>query len=107
MERVTTQLSELTTAKTAALVTAGINNGEDLSAITFDDITLTLGTATIMKRRKLLHIGTPSTYLARGQVVNEATTIPMIINHINTPVAPVVNNPAPQANPPPPSDHRR
>ena len=51
MERVITQLSGLTAVAEAVAFTnvRGINNGEDLLAITFEDVTFTLGTATIVK----------------------------------------------------------
>ena len=102
MERVIATLLGLTVAEIAALASEGINNGEDPSGTAFDDVTSTLGTVTVVRRRKPSHVGSCS---ARGHPVNEAMTVPMLVNHLNTPVAPVANNPAPQArDPPPPPD---
>ena len=43
--------------------------------------------------------------MGKYSVVNEAKTMPTIINHLNNPVAPVANNnPAPQVHPSPPPD---
>ena len=83
MKSVITTLSGQTVAEIATLATERINSGEDLSAIAFDNVVLILETANIVKRRKLSHVGG---YLAWGQAVNEATTMPMIIVHLSTPL---------------------
>jgi hypothetical protein len=97
-------LSGFTTADNTALAAQGIANGEDLSAITFVDITDILGEASVVKRRRLSLIGS---YLARGQVIDEDTTMPNIITYLNTPVVPVINpTAAPPAAPRPPDPAR-
>jgi hypothetical protein len=74
------------------LVAQGIVNGEDLFTITFADITDILPDTSVVKHRKLSHIGSD---FARGQVINEATTMPTIITYLNTPVVHVINPAAP------------
>jgi hypothetical protein len=105
MERAITVLSGLTPDEIVTLASEGVNNGEDLSAVTFADISAILETASVVKRRKLSHIGN---YLAQGHLINDATTMPLIINHLSTPVAPIANNAAQAALPPiPPPDPTR
>jgi hypothetical protein len=104
MERTIVTLAGLNAADTAALAAQGIVTGEDLSAITFADISSTMENASVVQRRKLSHIGS---YLARGQVISEATTMPTIINYLNTPVVPVMNPAPPQLAPPRPPDPSR
>jgi hypothetical protein len=106
MERAITVLSGLTPDEIVTMASEGINNGEDLSAVTFADISAILENASVVKRRKLSHIGN---YLAQGQLITDATTMPLIINHLNTPVAPMANNALPAALPPipPPPDPTR
>jgi hypothetical protein len=101
MERFIPTLSGLTADENTAMTDAGINNAEDLSAVTYEDISIVLDQASIVKRRKLAHI---ASYLARGQTIDAATTMPMIITFLNTPI---VNNQAPQQQPPYPPDPAR
>jgi hypothetical protein len=104
MEQSIVNLSGLTTEEVNALAAAGIRNGEDLSMIEFGDISTIMTAASIVKRRKLSHVGR---YLARGQEIDDATTMPTITSYLNTPVAPVVNNPVPPVYVPPPPDPSR
>ena len=104
MESAIVTLTGLTVAEGGLLATAGIRCGEDLSMVSFDDISDLLTEASIVKRRKLSHI---SAYLSRGQIIDDATTMPSIMSYLNTPVAPVVNNPLPPPYVPPPPDPTR
>ena len=72
--------------------------------LVFKDISAILTEASIVKRRKLTHIGG---YLGRGQVSEDATRMPSIISYLNTPVASVMKNPLPSVHVPPPVDPRR
>jgi hypothetical protein len=90
----------LDAAETAALAVNGVTTREDLLMITFDDITDALPDGTsIVKRQMLSLIGW---YLARGQLINVATTMPEINSYLNTPPIPVYNQGAPPPPPPPP-----
>ena len=104
MEQAIVNLSGITVAEGAALTAAGIRHGEDLSMVAFEDISEIMTGASIVKRRKLTHIGS---YLARGKVIDDATTMPLIISYLNTLVALVVDNPLPPVYVPPPADPTR
>jgi hypothetical protein len=66
-----------------SLAMLGVNNGADLSFITFEDLTDILGATSIVKRRKLSLIGS---YVMWGQVIDVTTMMPMITSYLNTPV---------------------
>jgi hypothetical protein len=100
MDVVIRTLSSLDAAETAALATNGVMTREDLSMITFEDITYALPDGTsVVKRRRLSLI---SQYLARGQTIDVATTMPEIINYLNTPPVPIFKQGPPVMPPPPP-----
>lgn len=107
MERVITVLPALTTDEVNSLAGQdGIRSGDALTIVTFPDITEILTEASVVvKCQKLSLIGS---YLARGQTIEEATMRPNIVNHLNTPVAPVNTNQPdaplyPRLPPPPPT----
>jgi hypothetical protein len=93
MDTVIRTLLGLDAAETTALANNGVISWEDLSMVTFDDITdiIPVGMS-IMKRRRLFLI---SQYLALGQTVNVASTMPDINSYLNTPAVPVFNQAAP------------
>ena len=91
MEQTIIDLSGLEAAEIAALATLGVNNGADLSFITFEDLTDILGATSIVKLRKLSLIGS---YVMWGQVIDVTTMMPMITSYLNTPVQ-QNNNPVP------------
>jgi hypothetical protein len=97
MERGITVLSGMTTDEATSLVAQGIVCGDDLTIVTFADITEILTDASVVKHQKLSLIGS---YLALGRTIDEATTVPTIVEHLNTPVT-QANNPNPPDAPPP------
>jgi hypothetical protein len=96
----------LDATETAALAANGVATREDLSMITFEDVTAALPDGTsIVKRQILSLIGR---YLARGQLIDPATTMPEINSYLNTPPIPVYNQGVPPLPPqPPPPDPTR
>ncbi len=97
MERFIPTLSGLTADENTAVTDAGINNAEDLSAVTYEDISVVPDQASIVKRRKLSHV---ESYLARGQTIDAAATMPMIVTYLNTPI-PINQAPQQQTTYPP------
>ena len=92
-------LTSITQPEITLLADAGITNGEDLSVITFHDLTPILPNASIVKRRRLSAI---AEYLARQQEIDAATTMSFITNYVRAPVAPVIH-PSFPPRPPDPS----
>jgi hypothetical protein len=101
MERVITLLAGLSQAEVNTLASEGCTSGEDLSLCTLLDIEqIMLSETPVVKRRKLYTTGS---YMARGQTIEEATTMPTVANHLNTvAVAAVAPNLLPPLPPPPP-----
>jgi hypothetical protein len=99
MDPVIRTLSSLGAAEIAALAANEVATREDLSMITFEDITALPDGTIIVKRRILSLIGR---YLVRGQLIDVATTMPEINSYLNTPPIPVYNQGAPPLLPPPP-----
>jgi hypothetical protein len=101
MEKVITLLAGLSQAEVNTLASEGCTSGEDLSlCTTLLDIEQMLSDTPVVKRRKLSMIGS---YIARGQTIEEATTMPTVANHLNTvAVAAAAPNLLPPLPPPPP-----
>ena len=83
MEPMITTLTGATTTELAELGAQGVTNGQDLSIITYDDITAILPGSGMLTRRKLSHVGE---YIGRGQTVTPATTIQGIVLYLKTPM---------------------
>jgi hypothetical protein len=107
MDRVIRALLGLDGPEHDALVASGIVSGEDLSMVTYDNIMDALPDGTsIVKRQRLSII---RQFLARGQAIDAATMMPIIVSYLNTPVAPIFKQttPMPLLPPPPPPDPTR
>jgi hypothetical protein len=83
MEPTITTLIRATTTKLAELGAQGVTSGQDLSIITYDNITAILLGSGLLTRRKLSHVGE---YIGRGQTVTPATTIQGIVLYLKTPM---------------------
>jgi hypothetical protein len=84
MEPTITTLTGATPAELAELGAQGVTSGQDLSIITYDDITaILLGSGLLTTRRKRSHVGE---YIGRGQTVTPATTIQGIVLYLKTPM---------------------
>jgi hypothetical protein len=83
MEPTITMLTGATTTKLAELGVQGVTSGQDLSIITYDDITAILPGSGLLTRRKLSHVGE---YIGRGQTVTPATTIQDIVLYLKQPM---------------------
>jgi hypothetical protein len=83
MEPTITALTGATTTKLAELGVQGVTSGQDLSIITYDDVTAILPGSGLLTRRKLAHVGK---YIGRGQTVTPATTIQDIVLYLKQPM---------------------
>jgi hypothetical protein len=68
MERVVKTLTGLTDPEEALLGAEGAVNAEELSIVTYGDLTLILPAATTIRKRKLALVGE---YVARGQTISQ------------------------------------
>jgi hypothetical protein len=83
MESTITTLTGALTTGLAELGAQGVTNGQDLSIITYDDITAILPGSGMLTRRKLSHVGE---YIGRGQTVTPASTIQVIVLYLKQPM---------------------
>ena len=104
MEPTITTLTGATPAELAELGTQGVTSGQDLSIITYYDITAILPGSGLLTRRKLSLVGE---YTGRGQTVAPATTIQGIVLFLKTPLTQATTALPPIAPHPYPSDPTR
>jgi hypothetical protein len=83
MEPTITTLTRATTIELAELGAQGVTSGQDLSIITYDDITAILPGSGLLTRRKLSHV---EEYIGRGQTGTPPTTIQDIVLYLKHPM---------------------